>query len=167
MSRPARPPDKRTGTDQSRTFFVTSSTDGGRHLLETERMAELFIDVLRAQTIKGNFTVHDFVVMPNYVHILMTIPGELSIERAVQLIKGGFSFRAKKELGFTGEVWQKGFSEVGVRDRKNFLEHRRYIDNNPVEAGLASSPEEFPFGSAYFKGKKRAGVQPGRENLRG
>lgn len=154
MARPARTIDKRSRTDQPRTFFVTSSTDGGRNLLQSERMANLFIDVLRGHTIKGTFTVHDFVVMPNHVHILITIPGELSIEKAMQLMKGGFSYRAKKELGFSGEVWHKGFSDVGVRDRRSFLEHRRYIEENPVKDGLASSPAEFPFGSAYLKHKR-------------
>ena len=52
----------------------------------------------------GKMTIHEFVVMPNHVHLLLTIPGEMSIEKAMQLIKGGFSFRARKELGFHGEV---------------------------------------------------------------
>ncbi len=60
----------------------------------------------------GRIIVHDFVVMPNHVHVLMTVPGDLSIEKAMQLIKGGFSFRANKELGFRGEIWQRGFSDV-------------------------------------------------------
>ncbi|MGB8097966.1 MAG: transposase, partial [Terracidiphilus sp.] len=156
MARPARLPDERSGHDHSRTFFVTSSTAGGRSLFQTERMASLFIDVLRSHAMKGSFKVHDFVVMPDHIHILITVPGEVTIENAAQLIKGGFSYRAKKELGFEGEIWQKGFSEVGVRDRRNFLEHRRYIEENPVKAGLASSPEDYPYGSKYFKLKIHA-----------
>lgn len=155
MSRPPRVMDSRTGTDHPRIFFVTSRTAGSRALFQSERMSLLLIDVLRGHVHAHRFMIHDFVIMPNHVHILMTIPGDLSIEKAVQLIKGGFSFRAKRELGFSGEIWQKGFSEVGVRDRANFLEHRRYIEQNPVKAGLASSAELFPHGSAYFKKKRR------------
>jgi putative transposase len=111
-------------------------------------MAALLMDVLRTQVLAGRFTIHDFVVMPNHVHILLTIPGDLTIERALQVIKGGFSFRAKRELRFAREIWQKGFSDVGVRDRANFLEHRRYIEQNPVKDGLAATPNEYPYGSA-------------------
>jgi putative transposase len=75
------------------------------------------------------------------------------------LIKGGFSFRAKKELGFAGEVWQRGFSDVRVPDELSFKQHQEYIGNNPVKAGLSISPEEFPFGSAYLKRQKRAGAE--------
>jgi putative transposase len=151
MARPPHITDTRTGTDKPRTYFVTSQTAGRSALFQTERMATLLMDVLRTHVSAGRFTIHDFVVMPDHFHILITIPGELSIEKAVQLIKGGFSFRATKELGFEREVWQKGFSEVAVRSRVNFLEHRRYIEQNPVKAGFATSPEAYPYSSAYFK----------------
>jgi len=77
-------------------------------------MANLFIEVLRSYMREKKFKVHDFVVMPNHVHVLLTLPAELSIEKAVQMMKGNFSYRAKKELGYQGEIWQKGFSEVQV-----------------------------------------------------
>ena len=104
-------------------------------------------------------TVHDFVIMPNHVHILMTVPGEMSLEKAMQLIKGSFSFRANKELGFRGEIWQRGYSDVQILDDQSFQQHREYIENNPVKAGLANSPEEYPFGTAYLKKQKHAGAK--------
>jgi putative transposase len=122
-------------------------------------MAGLFIDILRSNMRSGKMVVHDFVVMPNHVHILMTVPGDMSLEKAMQLIKGGFSFRASKDLGFRGEIWQRGFSDVRVPDEQSFQQHREYIENNPVKAGLANSPEEYPFGSAYLKKRKRAGAE--------
>jgi putative transposase len=60
----------------------------------------------------------------------------------------------KKELGYLGEVWQRGFSEVRVMDRESFLKHRAYIDENPVKARLVDAPERFLYGSAYFKKQK-------------
>ena len=122
-------------------------------------MANLLIDVLRSQMRAERFTVHDFVIMPNHVHILMTLPGDISLEKSMQLIKGGFSFRANKELGFRGEIWQRGFSDVWVGDEQSFLTHREYINQNPVRAGLASCSDEYPFGSAYLKKRKLAGAE--------
>jgi putative transposase len=107
----------------------------------------------------GKMTVHNFVIMPNHVHILMTVPGELSLEKAMQLIKGNFSFRANKELGFRGEIWQRGYSDVQILDDQSFRQHCEYIENNPVTAGLANSPDEYPFGSAFLKKQKRAGAK--------
>ena len=122
-------------------------------------MASLLIDVLRSMMRAGRATIHDFVVMPNHVHILITVPGDSSLEKAMQLMKGGFSFRAKKELGFAGEIWPRGFSDVRVLDESSFHRHQEYIGNNPVKAGLSISPEDFPFGSAHLKKQKRAGAE--------
>ena len=103
--------------------------------------------------------IHDFVVMPNHVHLLMTIPHDKTLEQSMQLIKGSFSFRARKDLGFQGEVWQRGFSDAQIRDDRSFIEHKSYIEMNPVRAGLCNSPEEYPFGSVYLKRKKLAGAK--------
>jgi putative transposase len=118
-------------------------------------MATLFIDVLRSYVNSGWFKIHDFVVMPDHFHLLITLDASLSIERAVQLIKGNFSFRARRELGVTHEIWQRGFSDERVRDRESFLAHRKYIGENPVESGLANSADEYPYSSFYFRKQKK------------
>jgi len=83
----------------------------------------------------------------------------MSIERAVQFIKGGFSYRLKKEFGYLGEVWQQGFSEVRVEDNESLLQHRQYIAQNPVKAGLVDSPEKYPYCFAYLAKQKTAGAK--------
>ncbi len=45
----------------------------------------LLIDVLRSNVVTGKFQLHDFVIMPDHVHLLMTLPGDVTIERAMQL----------------------------------------------------------------------------------
>ncbi len=159
MSKPSRPSDPTSATGCPRTFFVSTGTAGGRSLFQTERMANLFIDALRSQMRSRRIIVHDFVVMPNHVHILMTVPGDMSLEKAMQLIKGGFSFRAKKELGFAGEIWQRGYSDVRINDERSFKQHQEYINNNPLKAGLSNLLDEYPFGSTYLRKRKRSGAE--------
>jgi putative transposase len=74
--------------------------------------------------------------------------------------KTRFSYRLKKECGYLGEVWQRGFSETCVDDRGSFLQHREYIAANPVRAGLADSPEEFPYCFVHLAKQKAQGLKP-------
>ena len=159
MSKPSRPSDPSNATGQPRTFFVTARSAGGRRLFQTERMANLFVAVLRDSMRMGKLTVHHFVVMPDHIHILFTVPGSATLEKTMQLIKGGFSFRANRELGFGGEIWRRGYSDVRVPDERSFRAHQKYIDNNPVRAGIAQAPEEYPYGSAGLKMRTRAGAE--------
>ena len=87
----------------------------------------LLIDVLRSNVAARKFQLHDFVIMPDHLHLLMTLPGDMTIEKAMQLIKGGFSYRLKREFGYQGEVWQRGFSEVRISDEQSFSRHRKHI----------------------------------------
>jgi len=73
MSKPSRPSNPDNSTGSPRTFFVTTRTAGGRSLFQTERMTDLFVDILRSTMRSGAVTVHDFVLMPNHVHILLTV----------------------------------------------------------------------------------------------
>lgn len=155
MSKPSRPSSPNDATGCSRTFFVTTCAASGKSLFQAERMANLLIDVLRSYVRAGKFVVHNFVVMPNHVHILLTLPGNISVEKAMQLIKGNFSFRASHELAFHGEVWQRGFSDISITDQQSFRLHHGYINNNPVKAGLSDSPEHYPFHYAFLKIKKQ------------
>jgi REP-associated tyrosine transposase len=131
-----------------RTFFVTSSIAGKRNLLQSERCANLFIDVLYYYRLTHKYLLHSFVVMPDHFHVLITIGHEMTIERAVQFIKGGFAFRAGRELGFSPPVWQRGFSEVRIYDAQHLAGVREYVAQNPVKRGLARSAREFPYCSS-------------------
>lgn len=144
----------------SRTFFVSTRASQGRAILQSDRMANLLIDVIRSYTLAGAFLVHEFVVMPNHLHVLVTVR-EITIEKAIQLIKGNFSYRAKKELGLQKEIWQKGFSEVRVSDRKSFLQHKSYIQENPVKARLVKSAEDYPYCSLYLRKRKTQATNSG------
>ncbi len=132
----------------------------GRQLLQSDRNAVLFIDVLRSYVASKKFRVHDFVVMPDHVHWLLTLDQNITIERAMQFIKGGFSYRLKRETGYSGEIWQPGFSEVRVEDEGSFEQHVSYIAENPVKAGLANSRDEYPFCFRYLARKKQQGLKP-------
>lgn len=93
----------------------------GRCLLQSERNAMLLVDVLRSCVAERKFLLHDFVIMPDHVHLLMTVHGDMTIEKAMQFIKGRFSYRLKRESQYLGEVWQHGFSEMRAT-RKAFCD---------------------------------------------
>ena len=103
-----------------RTFFITSCIWGRRGLLQSDRAASLFVQTIRDYQTARRFRLHAFVVMPDNFHLLITVSIGMTVERAVQFVKGGFAYRAGKDLGFTAPVWQKGFSEVRVLDAEAF-----------------------------------------------
>ena len=134
---------------RSGTFLVTSSTWGRRDLFRAEPWARLFLELLYVNRKLSRYQLHSFVLMPNHFHLLITVEPSPGLEKAVQYVKGGFSYRAGKELGSPMEVWQRGFDDQWIKDEKAFVEARHYVLQNPVQAHLVAKPEEYPFCSAY------------------
>jgi putative transposase len=66
----------------------------------------------------------------------------------MQLIKGEFSYRAKKELRFAHEIWQPSYYDRRVRDLEEYFSFREYIRRNPIKRGLARSAEGYVYSSA-------------------
>ena len=155
MARPTRHAPQAGALSSERTFFATTKTYAGRRLLESDRNASLLIEVLRSYVLQGKFEIHDFVVMPDHVHVLLTVRGATTVEKAMQLIKGRFSYRLKHEFGYLGEVWQVGFSESRADDAESFERCRAYIVQNPVRAGLAKRSGEYPYCYGYLAEQKR------------
>ena len=125
--------------------MATSETWGRRSLFQLDKWALLLVDTL--EHYRGSaYELHAFVIMPDHFHALITPAGAL--ERAVQFIKGGFSYRAKVELGSNMEVWQKGFSDHRIRNLADFENHVKYIHENPVRAGLYECTSEYKYSSA-------------------
>jgi len=149
MSVPIRNADGSHVVASDRTFFITSSTCERRALLQSARAAGLVIDVLYHYRRQRKYLLHEFVIMPDHFHVLITVGAEMTVEKAVQFIKGGFAFRAGRELGFRAPVWQKGFSEVRVNEREAFLGIREYIHANPVKRFLAKLGSDYPYSSAH------------------
>jgi REP-associated tyrosine transposase len=151
MSIPIRHSHPESVLASERTFFVTSSTWGRQRLLQSDRSAGLFIVVLYEYRAQSKYQLHEFVVMPDHFHVLLTVGAQMTVERAVQFIKGGFAFRAGRELGLRSPIWQKGFSEARVQDEESFTVRRTYIRNNPVAASLVQEPEKYVYSSAHDK----------------
>jgi putative transposase len=139
-------PVREHATSNGQTYMITSSTWGRRALFSREAWGKLLIDTLYHY--RGTaFLLHEFVVMPDHIHVLLT--PKTSLERAVQFIKGGFSYRAKKELGSNMEVWQRGFSDHRIRDASDYRIHQIYVQQNPVRKKLCDRAEEYPYSSAH------------------
>ncbi|HEX7288000.1 MAG TPA: transposase [Candidatus Angelobacter sp.] len=136
------------GTTTESTYFVTANVLQRRSLFQVEKIARLFIEVLFLYRTEKKYWLHEFVVMPDHFHLILT-PTGVTLERAMQFAKGGFSFRLNKSLKAKRDVWQPSFVDRRVRDSLEYQRFKDYIWQNPVKRFLAPTPEAYPYSSAH------------------
>ena len=124
------------------------TTRAGPFWLRMEPIAALVVDaIFFGQDELGHYEVGAFVVMPNHVHLLLT--PMTPVEKLTRRLKGYTARQANRILGRTGEAfWQAESYDHWVGSEEEWLRITRYIENNPVAAGLAAKPEDYPWSSA-------------------
>ena len=142
------------------TYFVTFITWQRRRSFVVEAYAKLFLKTLYCYRRQEQFQLHAFALMPEHVHLLITPSPDVTLERILQLVKGGYSHAFGLEFG-RGEVWQRGFTDHRIRDDDDFARHRDYIHQNPVKRGMVESANQYRYCSAF------PGYRLDRANLSG
>jgi putative transposase len=130
------------------TYFVTSRTWEGRALFRNPKAAELFVTTMLHYRDDRAYQLHAFVLMPEHFHLLLTPSADLSLERAVQLVKGGSAHTLRRDLNLAFPVWQRGFSDHRIRGSADCAAHLRYIEENPVKRGLVERAGAYAWSSA-------------------
>jgi len=89
--------------------------------------------------------------MPNHLHLLLT--PQVSLSKLLGSLKAATARRANLLLQRTGQAFRQDESyDHLVRSGEEFRRIQRYIENNPVKAGLAETPEQYVWSSARRRG---------------
>ena len=141
---------------------ILDKAEEGPLWLKEERIADLMQEVL-LQRYAELYTLWAYVVMANHVHVLLqprllTDKTEdepkdekdyVKLSKVTQSLKGYTSLEANRMLQRTGKTfWQAETYDHWVRDEAEFQRIVKYIENNPVKAGLVEKPEDWQWSSA-------------------
>jgi putative transposase len=129
--------------------LLTTNVESRHPIFRNRLAAEMLIEVISEVQLEEQFTLHSYVVMPDHVHLVITVPIGRSQGRVVQLIKGRFAWRYNRSRGDTGKVWQDRYHERALRSEREFASAVEYVHGNPVVAGLAKEIIEYPWSSAF------------------
>ena len=120
----------------------------GPHWLRIPSVADRVVQlILKGEKELEYFSLHAFVVMPNHVHLLMK--PKIELRRIMNGMKGATANAGNQILRRMGKpFWQDESFDHWVRTEKEFGNIFRYIEWNPVSAGLVARPEAWPWSSA-------------------
>ena len=79
---------------------------------------EAILELTRA---RHQAKIYAYVLMPEHVHLLFTPAADVTLERTIQFIRGGYSHSFGQRFGKHKEVWQKGFTDHRIRDAARIL----------------------------------------------
>jgi len=142
-----------TATSSGKAFLaldrILDNARAGPLYLRRPEMASMVVEAIhyREQHL-GHYNLHCYCVMANHVHLLIT--PRVPVSKLMQSLKRFTAREGNRMMGLTGQpFWQDESYDRLVRDETEFQRIARYIEMNPVKAGLAATPELFPWSSAW------------------
>ena len=97
------------------------------------------------------YDLFSWVIMPNHSHSILTRAEDRELETLMKDHKSYTAHEANKFLGRKGQFWTPEYYDRYIRTPEHFWNTVRYIENNPVKAGLCDKPSDWPFSSAWFR----------------
>ena len=127
-----------------------------------EVRARLLLDVVFDYREQGKYLLHEFVIMPDHIHALLTPAPSISLSGGP--VHQGRFFLSTSESGKVWKWWQASFTNHRIRDAEDRELHRDYIRLNPARARLVLDAREYPHSSAnpaFKMDELPAGLKPG------
>jgi putative transposase len=131
----------------SATHFITAPTFHRKRLFHNELFGELLTETLMRWRLTADVLVHDYVIMPDHVHLLITARGDTDATAAIGTLQKWFAEDLSRQYGYGGEVWEPEFRDREVRDASECAECARMIHSNPVRVGFCDKPGEYRMSS--------------------
>lgn len=116
----------------------------GNCWLKEPRIAQLVIDAWKFFNGK-RYCLHAWTVMPNHIHLLLTLNQSFSLSTILGSVKGFTSREANKIPGRSGKFWQREYFDKIIKTQRQFEFVIRYILKNPIKAGFCEEFYQWPW----------------------
>jgi putative transposase len=111
-----------------------------------DKFTSLAVDATKTNDV----IVHGFVLMTNHYHMIVTPKDQSSLSSAVHELAGEYSRYHNRKYGRIGPTWNNRYGASLLSDERYFLGCLRYVERNPVNANLVSTPEAYRWSSYRF-----------------
>ena len=122
------------GVDRQATFFQTADY-------------RLYLDSLHEAATRYGCAIHAYVLMTNHIHLLLTPSSGRALPNLMQAMGRTYVQRVNRLYARTGTLWEGRYKASPIQSDLYLLTCYRYIELNPVRAGMATSPGEYPYSS--------------------
>jgi REP element-mobilizing transposase RayT len=131
-------------SEPGREYLVTTTVHHRIPVFETFSYARICIRELAGTERETDASWLAWVLMPDHFHGLVRLGSTSDLSDLMRRFKGASAYALNRVMGRTGTLWQPGYHDHALRREESRLAVARYIVANPLRAGLAERPGDYP-----------------------
>lgn len=126
---------------------------GKKALFHQAKDYEFFKEMGKLYAVEGGLSIYHYCLMTNHVHLLLHGPEKSKISRFSHFVQRRYAYYYCKEHKHNGSVFRRGYKSLVIDREEYLLECGRYIERNPVRAGMVERPEDYEYSSYRYYAK--------------
>lgn len=152
-------PRKARFTVENGTYHVMLRGNNRTRIFHNDDDFNYFLELLKENKEKYGLKVHHYALMDNHVHLIIQSPDGAHLSAAMKRITVTYTRYYRKLYKGIGHFFQDRFKSFLIQEGKYLLECGRYVELNPVRAGMVKSPDDYRWSSYnVYAGKSKPGM---------
>jgi REP-associated tyrosine transposase len=132
------------------TYHITSRTNGKRLYMKKSKDRKALCRILQRIKLKHKAHIYGFTPMTNHFHLLIKVDESADISSFMCEFKTAYAKYFNHRYNTSGHFWGGRFGSEVVQEDQHMLACLRYIDRNPVKAGLVTNPSEWSLSTYHY-----------------
>ena len=128
-------------------YHVLTRGNNGQAVFKDPADYQRYLQLLATYKQEHALRVYHFALMPNHVHLILEVQFGRTLSKAMLGLNLSYSLFYRKRYGYSGHLWQGRFKSLLIERDSYLLECGRYVELNPVRAGLVQDPRSYPWTS--------------------
>jgi len=128
-------------------YHIINRGNGRQEVFHKERDYEAFIDIMKEAKKKHQIKLFSYCLMPNHFHMILMPEHGNELSRSMQWLMTSHVRRYHRHYGSSGHIWQGRYKSFIIQKDAHLLMAMRYVEGNPIRAGLVRSAKEWAWSS--------------------
>ncbi len=111
---------------------------------------KFYLDLVREYCEKLNVLIYHYCILSNHLHLIVKTNSLKDLGSFGHFTHRRYAYYYCKTYRWSEQVFRRNFMSIPIEDDVYLLECARYVERNPLDAGLAKKPEDYPYSSYLF-----------------
>ena len=140
-------PHAREKIGDNEIYHIITRGNNRQNVFQDDSDFQSYLSLIAKYKERYPILLFHYCLMNNHVHLLLKVIRSEDLKRFMQGVSQGFSRYYKQVNSYVGHLWQGRYKSFHIGKDSYLLECGRYIERNPVRAGMVTTPQDWPWSS--------------------
>lgn len=131
-------------------FHILTRGNNRQKVFKDDKDYSFYLELLRHYKQEHKFLLYHYCLMSNHIHLILETTSQTNLSKLMKQINLSYLYHFRRRYRYYGHLWQGRYKSLLIEKDSYLIACGRYIERNPLRAGIVHKPEEYPWSSYAF-----------------